>query len=82
MSTHNICFHREIRKILCGYPLLSVAMIGVESMIPRKQTKTKLLNNEVQVVFIPLQQNFHLMQIAKILIRNDLLYHLTWVYTA
>ena len=27
MSTHNICFHREIRKILCGYPLLSVAMI-------------------------------------------------------
>ena len=25
MSTHNICFHREIRKI-CGYPLLSVAM--------------------------------------------------------
>ena len=26
MSTHNICFHREIRKILCGDPLLSVAM--------------------------------------------------------
>ena len=26
MSTHNICFHQEIRKILCGYPLLSVAM--------------------------------------------------------
>ena len=26
MSTHNICFHREIRKILCEYPLLSVAM--------------------------------------------------------
>ena len=27
MSTHNICFCREIRKILCGYPLLSVAML-------------------------------------------------------
>ena len=27
MSTHNICFRREIRKILCGYPLLSVAML-------------------------------------------------------
>ena len=27
MSTHNICIRREIRKILCGYPLLSVAMI-------------------------------------------------------
>ena len=28
MITHNICFRREIRKILhvCGYPLLSVAM--------------------------------------------------------
>ena len=25
MSTHNIFFHGEIRKI-CGYPLLSVAM--------------------------------------------------------
>ena len=30
MSTHNICFCRELRKILCGYTLLSVAMI--ESM--------------------------------------------------
>ena len=26
MSTHNICLCGEIRKILCGYPLLSVAM--------------------------------------------------------
>ena len=26
MSTHNIRFCGEIRKILCGYPLLSVAM--------------------------------------------------------
>ena len=26
MSTHNTCFRGEIRKILCGYPLLSVAM--------------------------------------------------------
>ena len=27
MSTHNICIRREIGKILCGYPLLSVAMV-------------------------------------------------------
>ena len=27
MNTHNICFHGEIRKILCGYRLLSVAML-------------------------------------------------------
>ena len=26
MSTHNIYFRGEIRKIICGYPLLSVAM--------------------------------------------------------
>ena len=26
MSTHNTCFRGEIRKISCGYPLLSVAM--------------------------------------------------------
>ena len=32
MSTHNICFHGEIRKILCGYPLLSVAMYIHPSM--------------------------------------------------
>ena len=29
MSTHNICIRREIKKILCGYPLLSVAMVSV-----------------------------------------------------
>ena len=27
MSTHNICFRSEIRKISCGYPLLSVGML-------------------------------------------------------
>ena len=26
MSTHNICFCEKIRKILCGYPLLSIAL--------------------------------------------------------
>ena len=26
MSTHNICIPQEVRKILCGYPLLSVAI--------------------------------------------------------
>ena len=28
MCTHNICFRQEIRKILSGYPLLSVAMMN------------------------------------------------------
>ena len=25
-GTHNICFHGEIRKVLCGYPILYGAM--------------------------------------------------------
>ena len=29
MNTHNVWFHREIRKILCGYPLISEAMLFV-----------------------------------------------------
>ena len=33
MSTHNICFRREIRKIICGYPLLSVAMDEGNNML-------------------------------------------------
>ena len=33
MSTHNIYFRREVRKILCGYPLLSVAMESVVSYV-------------------------------------------------
>ena len=27
MTTPNICFHREISKIFCGYPLLSGAIL-------------------------------------------------------
>ena len=33
MSTHNVCFRAEIRKILCGYPLLSVAMFSLKNDI-------------------------------------------------
>ena len=29
MSTHNICFDVEIRKILCGYPFLSWAVVAI-----------------------------------------------------
>ena len=34
MSTHNICIRREIRKILCRYPLLSVAVSGASVDFP------------------------------------------------
>ena len=40
MSTHNICFRQEIRKILCGYPLLSVAdIMGVSFVLFLAGTK-------------------------------------------
>ena len=29
MSTHNLCFRGEIRKILCGHPILSGPMKNV-----------------------------------------------------
>ena len=38
MSTHNICFHGEIRKISCWYPCLSETMLcyGSEFIAPDK----------------------------------------------
>ena len=42
MSTHNICFHGEIRKILCGYPFFSGAMglyNFIKSMFLQKKIK-------------------------------------------
>ena len=42
MSTYNICFCREIRKILCGYPLLSVAMLLVELLSSKLMSRVGL----------------------------------------
>ena len=42
MSTHNICFRREIRKILCGYPLLSVAMLRNISVLSGWKKKSHI----------------------------------------
>ena len=33
MSTHNICFRGEIRKLICGYPLLSVATLYADLIL-------------------------------------------------
>ena len=44
MSTHNICFHGEIRKVLCGHPLLSVAMTS--SLVKINLHLLKLAGNE------------------------------------
>ena len=51
MSTHNICFCRERRKILCGYPLLSVAMYQCPLMVP-------LLSGHLDVEIVPCTKDF------------------------
>ena len=40
MSTHNICFREEIRKIIFGYPLLSGAVDSYTIFILNLQTDT------------------------------------------
>ena len=35
MSTHNICFHGEIRKIFTGYPPLSRPMVLVKTFLKK-----------------------------------------------
>ena len=42
MTTHNICIRREIIKILCGYPLLSVAMSSLGSKRDLSNFRTRL----------------------------------------
>ena len=45
MSTHNICFLGEMRKILCGYPLLSVAMHDLSQRLDiMRQTACLVVN--------------------------------------
>ena len=42
MSTHNMCFHGDIRKILCRYPLLSG---GVKELYDRFEFLALLVFN-------------------------------------
>ena len=48
MSTHNICFCTEISKILCGYPLLSVAMQILVFLAPINKTGYHKKNPDTQ----------------------------------
>ena len=51
MSTHNICIRREIQKILCGYPLLSVAMkLGKCTCIDIKEIWFGIANGQISSV--------------------------------
>ena len=38
MSTHNICFHGEIRKIFTGYPPLSRPMHHLSEVLLKRTT--------------------------------------------
>ena len=42
-STHKICFRGEIRKILCGYPLLSGAVL--DSLLSPSLTMAQLVDH-------------------------------------
>ena len=50
MSTHNICIHREIRKILCGYPLLSVAMFFNQKVLGPVVQSIVTLTSSLRVI--------------------------------
>ena len=53
MSTHNICFLREIRKILCGYPLLSVAMEdGVAMFTSLVRARELFPRSQIQILMV------------------------------
>ena len=41
MSTHNICFHGEIRKLLYGYLSLSEAVLNCDISMRRAITEAK-----------------------------------------
>ena len=76
-STHNVCFRGEIRKILCGYPLLSVAMhnyvkhpagnhvTGYEKWIIKKNTSMNSIHMQKQkqkkLSVCPLTNKYHIM---------------------
>ena len=68
MSTHNICFRREIKKILCGYPHLSVAMpmYGIHQITYSNHTmhcialnKVQFFSQKVSIFFLFLDENLH-----------------------
>ena len=49
MSTNNICIRREIRKILCGYPLLPVTMIFTLSIGTNRPEQTANIKIKMQL---------------------------------
>ena len=55
MSTHNACFHGEIRKLLCGYSHLSRAMF-VEVIISILMINSRKHFLFISVIWLDLQQ--------------------------
>ena len=47
MSNHNICCHEEIRKILCGFALLSEAMYKTKAALGSWSLLQKLYSKQV-----------------------------------
>ena len=59
MSTHNICFCGEIRKILSDYPILSGAMTTF-----RYITKLLLITKTCLYNFDPLKPHFYIVKLG------------------
>ena len=57
MSTHNIQFRREIRKILSRYPLLSGAMMEVNFPYPGMDELLSMYNDSHEAMFHILDDN-------------------------
>ena len=75
MSTHNICFYLEIRKILCGYPLLSGATRVVGRRSERLGLHTrKILGYPENIFLISPRKTYvvgtHLMGLGKALLMS------------
>ena len=50
MSTHNISFCGEIRKILCGYPFLSRSMIAILLFPFYRSISTGIFMSIIQII--------------------------------
>ena len=77
MSTHNICFRGEIRKILCGYPLLSVAMLIHVCLIEIPVSYTNSVGPDQMQHSVTFDLCLHFFRVHNALIRNSF----TWCRT-
>ena len=80
MNTHIICFRGEIRKILCGYPLLSVAMkyesqhekMYLLTCAPNKYSNQPVQPGSLIRVFVVCMKKLHFLGYLKMYVDSTL----------